>query len=125
MDLVNDRKISDTPIFRAFVERVLKKRAKDISAAQNEVLAEFSSGFWKRKFIKSDDTNLIYTHLAAHRFVDMKTRKVKGRKKDKESHEIHNRIIMGNYAGIMNELTYGLTDQMKKMMQDKIDKRQI
>ena len=31
MDLVNDRKISDTPIFRAFVERVLKKRAKDIS----------------------------------------------------------------------------------------------
>lgn len=125
MDLVNDRKISDTPIFRAFVERVLKKRAKDISAAQNEVLSGFASGFWKRRHFKSDDTNLIYTHLAAHRFVDMKTRKVKGRRKDKERHEVHNRIIMGNYAGIMNELTYGLTNQMKKMMQEKIDKRQI
>lgn len=125
MDLVNDRKISDTPIFRAFVERVLKKRAKDISAAQNEVLSSFASGFWKRRHFKFDDTNLIYTHLAAHRFVDMKTRKVEGRRKDKERHEVHNRIIMGNYAGIMNELTYGLTDQMKKMMQEKIDKRQI
>lgn len=125
MDLINDRRSDDTPVFRAYVERVLKKRSKAITAEQNAQIAGFSSGFWKRKHIRSDDTSLIYTHLAAHRFVDMKTRKVDGQKKDKKYHEVHNRILMGNYAGIMNELTYGLTEQMKQMMQEKIDKRQI
>lgn len=125
MDLINDRQINDTPIFRAFVERTLKKRSKEITAAQNEAMSGFAQGFWKRKHIKSDDTNLVYTHLAAHRFVDMKTRKVKGLRKNKDYHEVHNRILMGNYAGIMNELTYGLTENMKKMMQEKIDKRQL
>lgn len=125
MDLINQRRSDDTPIFRAFVERTLKKRSQQITAAQNEQMAGFASGFWKRKYMKNDDTSLIYTHLAAHRFVDMKTRVVKGKRKDKNSHEVHNRIIMGNYAGIMNELTFGLTEQMKEMMQKKIDKRQI
>ena len=125
MDLINERRSDDTPVFRAFVERTLKKRSKAIAAAQNEAMSGFSEGFWKRKHIKSDDTSLIYTHLAAHRFVDMKVRKVKGVRRTKDSHEIHNRILMGNYAGIMNDLTYGLTEDMKKMMQEKIDKRQI
>ena len=124
MDLVNDRKISDTPIFRAFVERVLKKRAKDISAAQNEVLAGFSSGFWKRKFIKSDDTNLIYTHLAAHRFVDMKTRrsrgytrgtrKIPGGKKKKKNFPVHNKPIMRHKKFIVRTLSFGFTDEIKE-----------
>ena len=120
MDLIKDRQNDELPIFRAFVEKVLKKRAGEIDADINKGLAGFSSDFWKDKNFSTSDVSLVYSHLPVHRFVDMKVRKVGGKRKPKKNHEIHNRIIMGQFAGIQAELTYGLTEQVKEEIKKEI-----
>ena len=125
MDLLNDRKNDELPIFRAFVERVLKKRAGEIDADINKGMAGFSSDFWKDKNFTTSDVSLVYSHLPVHRFVDMKVRKVGGKRKPKKNHEIHNRIIMGLFAGIQAELTYGLTEQVKEEIRNNIENIQF
>lgn len=125
MDLLNDRKNDELPIFRAFVERVLKKRAVEIDADINKGMAGFSSDFWKDKNFTTSDVSLVYSHLPVHRFVDMKVRKVGGKRTPKKNHEIHNRIIMGQFAGIQAELTYGLTEQVKEEIRNNIENIQF
>ena len=125
MDLLNERKTDELPIFRAFVQRVLKKRAGEIDADINKGMAGFSSDFWKDKNFTTSDVSLVYSHLPVHRFVDMKVRKVGGKRKPKKNHEIHNRIIMGQFAGIQAELTYGLTEQVKEEIRKEIGNLKI
>ena len=125
MDLLNDRKNDELPIFRAFVQRVLKKRAGEIDADINKGMAGFSSDFWKDKNFTTSDVSLVYSHLPVHRFVDMKVRKVGGKRTPKKNHEIHNRIIMGQFAGIQAELTYGLTEQVKEEIRNNIENIKI
>ena len=120
MDLLNERKTDELPIFRAFVQRVLKKRAQEIDADITKGMAGFSSDFWQDKNFSTSDVSLVYSHLPVHRFVDMKVRKVGGKRKPKKNHEIHNRIIMGQFAGIQGELTYGLTEQVKEEIKKEI-----
>ena len=125
MDLLNERKTDELPIFRAFVQRVLKKRAQEIDADITKGMAGFSSDFWKDKNFSTSDVSLVYSHLPVHRFVDMKVRKVGGKRKPKKNHEIHNRIIMGQFAGIQAELTYGLTEQVKEEIRNNIENIKI
>ena len=125
MDLLNERKTDELPIFRAFVQRVLKKRAGEIDAGINKGMAGFSSDFWKDKNFTTSDVSLVYSHLPVHRFVDMKVRKVGGKRTPKKNHEIHNRIIMGQFAGIQAELTYGLTEQVKEEIRNNIENIQF
>ena len=125
MDLLKDRKNDELPIFRAFVQRVLKKRAGEIDADINKGMAGFSSDFWKDKNFTTSDVSLVYSHLPVHRFVDMKVRKVGGKRKPKKNHEIHNRIIMEQFAGIQAELTYGLTEQVKEEIRNNIENIQF
>ena len=121
MDLLNERKTDELPIFRAFVQRVLKKRAGEIDADITKGMAGFSSDFWKDKNFTTSDVSLVYSHLPVHRFVDMKVGGIrKGKRKPKKSREIHNRIIMGQFAGIQGELTYGLTEQVKEQIKKEI-----
>ena len=121
MDLINDRKNDELPIFRAFVQRVLKKRAQEIDADITKGMAGFSSDFWKDKNFTTSDVSLVYSHLPVHRFVDMKVGGIrKGKRTPKKNHEIHNRIIMGQFAGIQAELTYGLTEQVKEEIRNNI-----
>ena len=42
-----------------------------------------------------------------------------------KNHEIHNRIIMGQFAGIQAELTYGLTEQVKEEIRNNIENIQF
>lgn len=125
MDLLNERKNDDLPIFRAFVKRVLEKRAQEINKEIGAGTAGFSSDFWDKRNFTTSDVSLVYSHLPVHRFVDMKVRKVGGVRKVKKNHEIHNRIIMGQFAGIQNELTYGLTEQMKESIKKEIEKIEL
>lgn len=125
MDLIKDRQNDELPIFRAFVEKVLKKRAGELDADINKGMAGFTSSFWKDKSISTSDVSLVYSHLPAHRFVDMKVRKVGGKRVPKKHHEIHNRIIMGQFAGIQAELTYGLTEDMKNLIKKNIENIQF
>ena len=125
MDLLNDRKNDELPIFRAFVQKVLKKRAQEIDADITKGMAGFSSDFWQDKNFTTSDVSLVYSHLPVHRFVDMKVRKVGGKRKTKKNHEIHNRIIMGQFAGIQGELTYGLTEQVEEEIRKEIGNLKI
>ena len=125
MDLLKNNTGNDLPIFRAFVEKVLKRRSEEILQDQQKIMAGFSSGFWANRSMQTSTASLIYSHLGVHRFADMKTRKVDGKKKDKTHYEIHNRILMGNFAGIMNELTYGLTENVKAQLRQEIDGKQM
>ena len=121
MDLLNERKTDELPIFRAFVQKVLKKRAQEIDADITKGMAGFSSDFWQDKSFATSDVSLVYSHLPVHRFVDMKVGGIrKGKRKPKKNHEIHNRIIMGQFAGIQGELTYGLTEQVKEQIKKEI-----
>ena len=125
MDLLNERKTDELPIFRAFVQKVLKKRAQEIDTDITKGMAGFSSDFWKDKNFTTSDVSLVYSHLPVHRFVDMKVRKVGGKRKPKKNHEIHNRIIMGQFAGIQAELTYGLAEQVKEEIRNNIENIQF
>ena len=102
-----------------------KKRAGEIDADINKGMAGFSSDFWKDKNFTTSDVSLVYSHLPVHRFVDMKVRKVGGKRTPKKNHEIHNRIIMGQFAGIQAELTYGLTEQVKEEIRNNIENIQF
>lgn len=114
MDLIQRRKDDDVPIFRAFAERTLKEHAEKMKQAQDRKMAGFSSAFWDtQRSIITNAQSLILKHPLPERFVDMKTRAVDGVKKPKKHHEVHNRIIMGHYNGIMRDLTYGLTENVK------------
>lgn len=122
MALINNQK-TDQPIFRAHVERTLKERSRKMKQAQDRGMSGFNSEIWRQHHYISDDHSLVLTHRLEHRFVDMKTRTSKGDKKKKKRHEIHNRIIMGNYNGIMKDLIYGAADEvvlkMKKEFENK------
>lgn len=125
MDLLQRRKDDDTPIFRAFVERTLKQHAEKINDAQNKAMSGFSSGFWNQRQISTNSESLILKHPIPERFVDMKSREVDGTKKPKKHHEVHNRIIMGNYNGILMDLTYGLTEDVKAQLKASFDGKVI
>lgn len=109
MDLILNSKNNDLPIFRAHVERTLKKHISKIDEAQKKKMVSFESDFWKERSFFSNDVRLVYTHRPEHRFVDIKVRN----HKFKKNHQIHNRILMGHYSGIMGDLTYGLTENVK------------
>lgn len=121
MDLIQKRKDDDTPIFRAFVERTLRQHAEKMQRKQDQAMAGFGSCFWKNRNIITDDRSLILKHPTPERFVDMKIRIKDGVKKPKKHHEVHNRIIMGHYNGILMDLTYGLTDQVKDQIRKEFD----
>lgn len=125
MDLINDRKNDELPVFRAFVEQVLKRRSGEILAEQNKTFNGFSNPLWQKRTMQNSDVSLVFSHRIEERFLDMKVRKVEGRRKDKKHYDVHNRILMGNYAGIMKELTYGLTEQVKENIRNNFNNRQI
>ncbi|PIE50759.1 MAG: hypothetical protein CSA38_01985 [Flavobacteriales bacterium] len=116
MNLISDRENDEIPIFRAFVERTLKKKIKEIDKEQRAKMSGFTSDFWKDRSFFSNDVRLVYSHRPEHRFVDMKVRN----HKKKKHREVHNRILMGHYAGIMGELTYGLTESVKENLRQNL-----
>ena len=80
MDLLKNNTGNDLPIFRAFVEKVLKRRSEEILQDQQKIMAGFSSGFWANRSMQTSTESLIYSHLGVHRFADMKTRRADGKR---------------------------------------------
>lgn len=115
MDLIADRKADDSPIFRAFVERTLKKHARKIDQKQSQGYSAFSDPAFKGRSFATDGESLTYTQAALYRFVDMKKLRYPGSQnqyKRKKVYDFHNRIIMGHYNGIMKELIYGASEEV-------------
>lgn len=102
-----------------FIRKVLTSTAADIDKTQSSYIASrgFNSGNgWNDRSFNVTDNIMEYTHLAKHRFVDMKTRAVKGQKKRKKNHSIHNKIIWGNYNNIIRELSFGFSEEIKEQL---------
>lgn len=116
MALLQDRTNQDDILKGRFIRKVLKSTGDDIKKAQDSYFSSrgfnMSNGWNDRAFAVTDNT-LDYTHLLKHRFVDMKTRTVKGEKKRKKSHQIHNKIFWGNYNNIIRELSFGFSEEIK------------
>jgi DNA-binding cell septation regulator SpoVG len=117
MNLIETRRENHEDIIKGrFIRKVLTETSQDIDKAQREKMSSFRSGFWKNRTFTVTDTNMIYSHLKQHRFVDMRSRKTKEGKKKKKSHPIHNRIIMGHYNNIVKEMKFGFTDAVKESL---------
>ena len=125
MSLLDRRNTSAGIIEQRFITATLNKTGKDILADSKREQKGFTNAKWNHVSANASDNTLTYEHLPRHRFVDMKVRKVGGKRKPKKNHEIHNRIIMGQFAGIQGELTYGLTEQVKEQIKKEIGNLKI
>lgn len=129
MDLLEDRKVtSDSPIFKANMERLLKEHARKMDATQNEGYSVFSDPSFHGRSYSTDGDSLTYTQSALYRFVDMKKLRYPGSQnqyKRKKVYNFHNRIIMGHYNGLMKDLTYGAAEEVKADLLEKFDNKTI
>jgi len=98
-----------------FVNRVMSEVGNDLNKDVSRVIATngFRSDKWNKRSISSSDNGLIYSHLASHRFVNMKKNTINGQSIKKHSYPIHNQIIMSHYNNIIRELKYGFTAAVK------------
>jgi hypothetical protein len=56
-----------------------------------------------------------------NRLFDMKRRRVSGRKVQNLNRVLNNnKLIMGHYAGIMGDMTYGLTENVKNNLREEL-----
>jgi hypothetical protein len=105
---------NDKQIEKRFIKSSLEQTAKKISADVYKKTASFRSTFWKANSFSSSDDTMVYNHSIKNRFVDMRTRNKQGVKVKKKSHVVHNRIVMGNYSGLVRELSFGFTEEIKQ-----------
>lgn len=128
MDLLEDRKKDDDMIFRAHVERTLRHHAKKMDQAIQGVVGGFSTDAFSERTFYTDDEFLTYRHAGLLRMVDMKRLtkpKTQVKYRRAKVHEAHNRIIMGHFNGIMGDLTYGLTEQIRAELKAELDNKKI
>jgi hypothetical protein len=115
--LQNRENFSEQILEKRFITRVLKDSGKDIDQAQRKVMSSrgFENDDWfNDRSFTATSSQLDYSHLKKHRFVDMKFRNGKEGRKRKKNHPIHNRIIWGHYNNIIKELHFGFTNAVKE-----------
>ncbi|TXE18632.1 hypothetical protein ES692_06195 [Psychroserpens burtonensis] len=108
---------SNSIIEQKYIERVLSREAASIIEDQNRVLARFNpsgkqSIISKRRYTIKGSTNLEFTHAMSQRFIDM--RRLRGQKKTPIP--IHNKIIYTHFNNIINQMAFGLTDDIRQMI---------
>lgn len=103
-----------------FISRILLEESRNIDQAQMKEMVQ--SGFRSRQLLNqrhfslSQKTNLQYTHLKRHRFVDMSFRNTKKGRIKKISHPIHNKILFGHANNIVRRLSFEFTSETKAML---------
>lgn len=105
---------SDKLIEKRFIKSSLEKTAKKIKDDVYKKTSSFRSSFWNANRFSSSEDTMVYNHSIINRFVDMRTRIKQGAKVKKKSHVVHNRIVMGNYSGLVKELSFGFTEEIKQ-----------
>jgi len=106
----------DDAIKKRFIKEELQKTADDIRKYSGQRMASFRSAFWNNRNFTATDNIMTYSHLAQHRFVDMRTRSKDGTRVKKKSHAIHNKVVMGNYAQLVRRLSFGFTEDVKQRL---------
>lgn len=108
-----------------FIKSVLQDQGKEIYGDINKLQKRF--GFSNPKWSKANygitDNTMTYSHVAAERFVDIKTRNVKGYTKGtkklppgkmlkKKVFPIHNKPIWMHKKFIIKTLSFGFTEEV-------------
>lgn len=118
MSLIESREnISDQVVEGRFIRSVLSQAGQDIDKAQRAAMSSrgFENNNWYNdRSFTATETELGYTHLKKHRFVDMKYRTSKAGRNRKKHHPIHNRIVWGHYNEIIKQLHFGFTEAVKQ-----------
>ncbi|KNB60978.1 hypothetical protein [Chryseobacterium sp. Hurlbut01] len=128
MDIIAERAGKEKLIVSAFNRRVLKQHAEKMQKTQNANVPVFSDSSLDFRNIATNDDSLIYRHKGIMRMIDMKrlTRPFTTQKYNRKPvYNVHNRIIMGHYAGLSKDLTFGLTDAVRQEIMSELDGKQI
>ena len=126
-----DRRNNDQGIVEGrFIKAVLEDQGKAIYSDINKLKARFSftNPKWDKATVNISDDTMTYSAAAAERFVDMKTRKVKGytkgtRKvpagkiKKKIVFPIHNKVMWTHKKFIIKTLSFGFTGEVREQFQ--------
>lgn len=135
MDVLGNNSDEELAIFRAFVKRTLKEHVDKIDEEQSSKISAFESDNFDGRSFYSSDVSLKYSHRLIHRVAEMKRRRPRPKKNNQlkpkklikfvKDTQIHNRILMGNFAGIQGQLTYGLTEAVRNQMKKDLDGKEI
>lgn len=124
MDVISNNSGTDTPIFRANLERILKRRAGEIDTAQSRGYAAFKNPSFRGRSFSTDGDSIVYSHSALYRFVDMKKLRYPGTNTQYRRNKVyafHNRILMGHYNGLMKELIFTAGFEIQENLRSTID----
>lgn len=107
-----------------FIQKILGEEGYNIKKAQIEMMA--SRGFTSPELLSNiktqvTGTTMTHTDLLRHRFIDMKTREVRGQKKKVKSHPIHNRILFGHMNNVVRRLSFEFTEEAKKQIRQDLE----
>lgn len=123
MSLISERNKGNS-IEERFIEQVLRDQASSILKDSRREMRGFSQAKWRNVNMSVDKNSLTYTHLAVHRYIDMRTRKASTFKADRKKklfnvgtkkryYPIHNIVIYRHKRFIIKQLSFGFTDEVK------------
>ena len=126
-----DQRNSDLGVIEGrFIRQVLNDQAKEILADSKRVQRanNFTNPKWNNVSMVVDNQTLTYSQIAPLRFVDMKTRRVKGHtvgnrkvpkgKIRKKNFPVHNKPIMSHKRFIIRMLSFGFTKEVIQNFRD-------
>ncbi|PWN67600.1 hypothetical protein [Chryseobacterium oncorhynchi] len=107
-----------------FIRKTLEDHAKTILEDTKRQMVGFTNRKWNKRGISVNDNTLVYSHISAFRFVDMKTvraksgysigsKKVRKGKIKKNFFPIHNTPIFSSKRFLIKRLSFGFTDEVK------------
>lgn len=107
-----------------FIKKTLEDHAKTILEDTKQQMKGFTSRKWSKRGISVNDNTLVYSHISAFRFVDMKTirsksgygvgsKKLRKGKIKKKFIPIHNKPIFSSKRFLTKRLSFGFTDEVK------------
>lgn len=135
MNLLENRKSDIGIIEGRFITKTLNDEGNAILKDSEQVMRRrgFSSAKFYDHDISVNNNEMTYSHTAAERFVDMKTRNVgattSARKKvkrsgkvSKKSHPVHNKPIWSHKRFIIRKLSFGFTEEVKNTFREQLSK---
>lgn len=135
MNLLEQRKSDIGIIEGRFITKTLNDEGNAILEDSDKVMRRrgFSSSKFYDHDISVNNNEMTYSHTAAERFVDMKTRNVtnatssskkvrRSGKVSKKSHPIHNKPIWSHKRFIIRKLSFGFTEEVKNSFREVLSK---
>lgn len=115
---LSERRTADIGIVEGlFITKTLQEQAKSIVVSTQKELKGFRSARWNKQTMNVSGDTLTYTHNINFRFLDMKTRASKKRRKtykvQRQSLPVHNKPIFRHKRYIQKRISFGFTDEIR------------